>query len=292
MLDILKPELKAAPPAIANPPRHGAAAIENGWAARNRRRLVLIAVFLVLIAATGGGAWGLIFRPIEVQVATATHNVPVQVFGLGTVEARVTSQVGFKISGVLVDLRADVGDRLAKGAVLARLDDREQSAQVAMAKAAVEQTTANLKIATASVDKAQANYANATRISGRQQKLVQSASTSVEAAETAKTTQDAALADVNLANASVLVAQANIINAKAQLQQQTATLDFHTLVAPYDAMVTERQKELGSALSAGQPVFALIDPEIDLGARLYRREQGWRNPGRRSGRDRSSVPSE
>ena len=29
-------------------------------------------------------------------------------------------------SGVLVELRADVGDRVAKGAVLARLDDREQ----------------------------------------------------------------------------------------------------------------------------------------------------------------------
>ncbi len=50
----------------------------------------------------------------------------VQVFGLGTVEARVTSKIGFKVAGVLVDLRADVGDRVAKGAVLARLDDREQ----------------------------------------------------------------------------------------------------------------------------------------------------------------------
>ncbi len=50
-------------------------------------------------------------------------------------------------------------------------------------------------------------------------------------------------------------------DAKAQQQQQTATLDFHTLTAPYDAMVTARLKELGSALSAGQPVFTLIDPK-------------------------------
>ena len=42
---------------------------------------------------------------------------------------------------------------------------------------------------------------------------------------------------------------------------KAATLDFHTLMAPYDAMVTARLKELGSALSAGQPVFTLIDPQ-------------------------------
>jgi HlyD family secretion protein len=70
----------------------------------------------------------LFFRPIKVQVSQIERDVPVQVFGLGTVEARVTSKVGFKVSGVLVELTADVGDRVAKEAVLARLDDREQRA--------------------------------------------------------------------------------------------------------------------------------------------------------------------
>lgn len=225
------------------------------------RRLVLFAALLAVLVAAGAGAWVLFFSPVNVQVSQVERDVAVQVFGLGTVEARVTSKVGFKVPGVLVELRADVGDRVAKGAVLARLDDREQRAQVARAKAAVAQTEANLQRARASVEKAQANNANATRISGRQQKLVQTNSTSVEAAETAKTTQDATLADLNLANSDVLVAEANIGDAKAQQQQQSATLDFHTLTAPYDAMVTARQKELGSALGAAEPVFTLIDPK-------------------------------
>ena len=216
---------------------------------------------LALVVALGAAAWTMFLRPIKVQVAHVERDVPVQVFGLGTVEARVTSKVGFKVSGVLVDLRADVGDRVAKGAVLARLDDREQSARVARAKAAIEQTEANLQRATASVEKAQANYANAKSINERRQKLLQSNTTSVEAAETAKAAQDAALADVNLANSDVAVAQATIGDAKAQQQQEAATLDFHTLTAPYDAMVTARLKELGSALGAGEPVFTLIDPK-------------------------------
>lgn len=205
--------------------------------------------------------WSAYLRPIDVQIAAAQRDVPVQVFGLGTVEARVTSQIGFKVAGVLVDLRADVGDRVAKGTVLARLDDREQKAQVGRATAAVEQAQANLQKAMASVEKAQANYANAKNINERRQKLVEGNITSVETAQTAKAVQDATQADVNLANSDVSVAKAAIGDAKAQQEQQNVTLDFHTLTAPYDAMVTARSKELGSALAAGQPVFTLIDPK-------------------------------
>jgi HlyD family secretion protein len=226
-----------------------------------RTRAVWLIVSFVVVAGVGSGIWAVLLRPISVQVARSEPDVAVQVFGLGTVEARVTSQVGFKVSGVLVDLRADVGDCVAKGAVLARLDDREQRAQVARAKAAVQQAEANLQRSTASVEKAKATYANAKNISQRRQTLVQRNVASVEETETAKATQDAALADLNLANSDVLVAQAAISDAKAQMQLQGATLDFHTLTAPYDAMVTARLKELGSALSAGQAVFTLIDPQ-------------------------------
>ena len=226
-----------------------------------RRRLLSITIALALCIVVGAISWALFFRPIGVQVAQSERDVLVQVFGLGTVEARVTSKVGFKVSGVLVELRADVGDRVLKGAVLARLDDREQSARVGRAKAATEQADANLQRAMANVQKAQANYTNATNINERRQRLVQTNTTSVETAETAKTAQDAALADVNLATSDVAVARAAIGDAKAQLQQETATLDFHTLMTPYDAMVTARTKELGSALGAGEPVFTLIDPK-------------------------------
>ena len=187
--------------------------------------------------------------------------MPVEVFGLGTVEARVASKVGFKISGVLVDVLADVGDRLAKGATLARLDDREQMAHVARAKAAGQEAEANLQKATAALEKAQVNYANAKTINERRQALLKGDSTSIETAQTAQATKDAALADVDLAASDVLVAKAAISDAEAQQQQEAATLDFHTLTAPYDAMVTERLKEPGSALAVGEPVFSLIDPQ-------------------------------
>ena len=259
MLDMPKPAMKDVPPVVRGTQEPGI--VGAGKPSTKHRRVFLLAFGLAMVAAVGVGAWALFLRPINVKVSHPESNVAVQVFGLGTVEARVTSKVGFKVSGVLVDLRADVGDRVPKGAMLARLDDREQSARVGRARASIEQAEANLQKATASVGKAQANYANAKSINERRQKLVQSNITSTETAQTSQAAQDAALADVNLANADVLVAKAAISDAKAQQQQETATLDFHTLTAPYDAMVTARQKELGSALGAGESVFTLIDPK-------------------------------
>ena len=224
-----------------------------------RKHLLLFAIVFVLMAGTGLGVWAIFLRPIKVQVARVERDVLVQVFGLGTVEARVQSKIGFKVSGVLVDLAADVGDCVVKGAVLARLDSREQGARLARAKAAVEQAEANLQRATASVEKAEANYANAKSINERRQKLAQTNITSVETAEAAQAAERAAAADVSLAKSDIAVARAAISDAKAQREQEQATFDFHTLTAPYDAMVIARQKELGSALAAGEAVFTVID---------------------------------
>jgi HlyD family secretion protein len=225
------------------------------------RRVYWLVAILAAVAGAGAIAWAMILQPVTVQIAGVERDVPVQVFGLGTVEARISSKIGFKVSGVLVDLRADVGDRVPRGSVLARLNDREQSARVGRANAAIEQGEANLERAKASVEKARANYTNAESVSERRQKLVQSNVTSTESAETAKATRDAALADVNLALGDMSVARAAISDAKAQEKQEAATLDFHTLASPYDAMVISRQKELGSALAAGEPVFSVIDPQ-------------------------------
>ena len=227
----------------------------------SRRRLFATAAVLALVVSLGTVAWAMLLRPIVVQVASVERDVPVQVFGLGTVEARVTSKVGFKVAGVLVDLWADVGDRVPKGAVLARLDDREQSARVRRSQATIEQAEANLLKATASLEKARANYDNAKNINERRQKLAQSNITSVETAETSKAVQDATRAEVNVASSEIAVARAAISDTKAQQQQESALLDFHTLAAPYDAMVTARLKERGSALGAGEIVFTLIDPQ-------------------------------
>jgi HlyD family secretion protein len=239
----------------------GSAVAWNRSARLSRKHQVLLAAVLVALAGMGGGAWVFFVRPVDVQIAGPVSDVAVEVFGLGTVEARVTSRVGFKVAGVLADIRADIGDRVAKGTTLAQLDDREQRARVAKMKATKEQAEANLERAKASLERAQANYANAKNINERRQELLKSNITSVEAAQTAKTAEATALAEINVVKGDILVAKASINDAEAQNRQESVTLDFHTLVAPYDAAVTGRLKELGSSLQSSEPVFTLVDPK-------------------------------
>ena len=129
------------------------------------KRLILAAVRHWSSAPASCSAPG---RPICVQSscrsAAVQRDVAVEVFGLGTVEARVTSKIGFKVSGVLVELRADVGDRVVKGAVLARLDDREQRGAGRPGPKPPPSRPKRTPGATASAQKAQANFANAKAI--------------------------------------------------------------------------------------------------------------------------------
>lgn len=226
-----------------------------------RGHVLLSLVLFSVIAGVVGGTWVFFFRPVSVQVLETQHDVPVEIFGLGTVEARIVSKVGFKVAGVLTELQVDHGDHVANGAVLARLDTREQSAHVGRAKASVEQAEASLTRAKAGVAKAEASYANASSISERRQSLLKTHNVSIEVAEAASAALDIAAAELNLARSEVEVARATVKDAQAQAQLDSVTLDLHTLAAPYDAIVIARQMELGTVAASGEPVFTLIDPQ-------------------------------
>ena len=68
-----------------------------------------------------------------------------------------------------------------------------------------------------------------------------------------------ARADVASAVANLGVATAHIADAKAQYDYERVVLDHHVLLAPYDALVVRRHKELGAVLKAGETLFTLID---------------------------------
>ena len=97
-----------------------------------RTRLLLVGILPVVSA-------GLLYaftslRSIDVTIGAVDENVPVRVFGLGTVEARVLSRVGFEVGAAIVELNVDHGDIVKQGQVLARLHATQQEAKVARAK--------------------------------------------------------------------------------------------------------------------------------------------------------------
>ena len=143
--------------------RSAAAGVISGDKPRRGRPAIF--TLLIVAAAVLGGLliWWAHFSPVSVSVAPVEANVREQVFGLGTVGARVQSNIGFKVAGVLVALKADQGDRVKAGQLLAQLDARDIEAQLAVAKAGVAQAQATIDKTKSDVVSAAATLENARR---------------------------------------------------------------------------------------------------------------------------------
>jgi HlyD family secretion protein len=226
------------------------------------RRIIRLLLALLVMVAVGLAAFLFIFaRPLPIEVARPADHVPVEVFGLGTVEARILSQVGFEVGAALVELNADHGDRVKAGDVLARLHSAEQEARVAKARAGMVNAEAAVRTAEASVGKSRAVLAQKKQANKRKQALVARQTVSVEVAEEAQMEEDVAAAELAVAASEVEVAVAALDDARAQHELERVLLEHHVLKAPYDAIVVERHKELGAVLAAGEMLFTLVAPE-------------------------------
>lgn len=107
-----------------------------------RRRLLLIVVGLLALVLVAWFAWP---RPrevdlVQIQLAPATRTLAVN----GTIRPRLSVAVQSPVGGTLIELGYDVGDRVAAGTLLARVDDAPQRAAIAEAEAAVGAQSATL----------------------------------------------------------------------------------------------------------------------------------------------------
>ena len=227
-----------------------------------RRRLILfVGLPLLLLGAAGWFSYVRIWRPIIVSVAAFTTDVPVTVFGLGAIEAQVTSRIGFELPGTLVELAADHGDRVTTGAVLARINASSQQARVARAEASLLSADAATARADAQRDRAEAQFAQKQATARRRRDLAGRGVGSQEAAELADTEVELARSDLAVNRADAAVTRAAQAEARANLETERTALSKHTLRAPFDALVIARSREAGAALNPGEAVFTLVAAE-------------------------------
>ena len=219
-----------------------------------------LSVVLIAVALFGIGYLVIVKRPLPVEVIAVEQAVPVQVFGLGTVEARILSEVGFEVGGTLVELAVDHGERVKQGTVLARLHSDEQQVRVTKAQASITQAEAALQKGEAARVRSQAILKQRQQANRRQQALVKQKAVSQEDIEESHMNEAVAAADVTVSKSEIAVARATLQGAHAQLTLELTILDHYTLYAPYDGVVIKRHKELGTVLNPGEPLFTLVDP--------------------------------
>lgn len=223
-----------------------------------KRSLLGIGGALVLAV----GAWFFLTeRPVFVEIVAQEKAVPVRVYGLGTVEARIVSKIGFEVGAGLDELLVDSNETVKQGQILARLSPAEQAARVLRADAGVSAARASMAKAQANVTRAQAVLAQRDAANIRQQALASRSAVAATSAEEAQRDLDVAAADLKVAQSEVEVAAAQAADAAAALQYERTLLEQHVLKAPFDAVVVERHVEAGTVVQAGAVVFTLMDPK-------------------------------
>ncbi len=150
--DTARPPVAEAPPVRPfGPPAAPATASPRatpGLTAAPRRRarwparLLLIALVL---AAAGGGAWYMLWRPLPVTITHPWRGPAIEaVYATGIVEAVDTARVGAVVAGRIVALPVEEGERVKQGQLLALLDDRQAGQLLADARARLALADAEL----------------------------------------------------------------------------------------------------------------------------------------------------
>ena len=89
-----------------------------------RRLLSILLKLGVAAVVIGIVVYQLRFAPVPVDGYSVAYGpITSEVMGTGTLEARVSASISPKISGLVTQVLADQGERIAKGQLLAALDD-------------------------------------------------------------------------------------------------------------------------------------------------------------------------
>jgi RND family efflux transporter MFP subunit len=158
----------------------------------------------------------------------------------GYVVARRQATVSAKITGKVIMVGIEEGQRVERGQIIARLDDTNAAAGVVQARAELEQSKANLVAA-------EVAFANATPTFERSEKQFVRAVISAQTFDTAKASYDAARTGLDVAASAVQVAEARLALAERNL-------DDTVVRAPFAGVVTVKaaqEGEMVSPMSAG-----------------------------------------
>lgn len=169
-------------------------------------------------------------RPVVSEIVTAdpamARHFPGVVAGLND------ATIGFLTPGRLATVSVEVGDRVARGDVLATLDQVTLEQDVTQARAAVDAAEAKAQLAAQQFE----------RVATLRERGV----ASEVQLDNARASRDATAAQAE--------------NARASLVQAQDAAQFGTLTAPRDAVVLAVRAEPGETVTSGTAIVALADP--------------------------------
>ncbi|MFN7506420.1 MAG: efflux RND transporter periplasmic adaptor subunit, partial [Limnobacter sp.] len=193
-----------------------------------------------------------VIRPVQVLELQAGGSTFEESFP-GQIEPRFQAKLSFQVGGKLTARLADVGDKVAKGQVLAKIDPQDlslalQAAQAQFDAAATEHT--QLK-------------------------------TDLERAKTLKQQNFISQAELDRKQLAFDAASSRLTQTRAQLSTQANQRQYGELRAPGNGVVSSVYAEAGQVLAPGQAVFQWADEnEVQVSMAVPENKVSEIKPGR------------
>lgn len=223
---------------------------------RRRPTFLKAVIFIVLMAAVTAGLLAAASQlrskegpkiatvepqPLAVSVLPVEYLTELDIEELftGIAEARRTSRLGFQTGGRIERIDVRVGDTVKAGQTIARLDTRGLSAQLASARAVVEEARTSHQLALDTAERQRQLQAQGHVSAQRVEEFVAQAAT----------------------------AMARVEAARAQADTLRVQIDLASITAPYDGMIVARFADEGAIAGPGQAILELVEAG-DLEARI------------------------
>ncbi len=212
-----------------------------------RYRVVLVVVLLLFIGCKGKVEEKESIRPVFYQkITTDSGNNQFTIPGVIVYDKE--SKLSFKVGGVITNVNVAVGQKVAKGNVLATLDGTDYYVNLTKANASYDAADANVLNAEVQLVNAKSNYL-------RIEKLYVKSHTSLSEFEKAK-------AQYENAKGALKAAQSQEKASKASVKSAQNQLSYSRLLAPIDGTVSQIFIEDNEMIGAGTPAMILASDDV------------------------------
>ncbi len=189
-------------------------------------------------------------RPRYQSAAVELGDLVESVTATGTLEARVTVQIGSQVSGTIEELTVDYNDAVKAGEVLARIDPSLFEAEAAQARATLALAEADAERARLATEQTERDAARAVSLA----KEGYEATAGLDQRQFALAT----------ARAEARAAQARVAQARAALDRTAVNLRHTVIRSPIDGVVISRSIDVGQTVAASLQAPTLFRIAADL----------------------------
>ena len=217
--------------------------------------LALLAGFVYVLMRSGPLApTGVVLSKVE------TRQISPALMGIGIVEAEAVHKIGPTLSGRVLHLGVQAGDRVEKGQTLGAMDPVDLDDKIRAQAAAVSRAEAAVAAGEAHIGEARARATFARTQAERYAQLLAAQSVSKESKESKQQDYQIAEAALAAARANLEVARQEVLRLQAEGEGLARQHDNLRLISPVNGLVTRRDADPGTTVVPGQAVIEVVEP--------------------------------